>query len=322
MKRARWGGSSRSPAEPQCAELKTYDKRESGLEDEDELYILELSSFGIYSDDDYIPVERIAFIIDGQHRVAGLEGLEEGREFDVNVSVFVGASEADKAEIFARVNQAQTKVNQSLVVDLASFYEERGPVKFAHEIVLALNRDEDGPFHDKVKRLGKAEPGKGKIQTLAQATVVKPIVDYITSEPEEERNKRYRGIFGHRRHPDAWKKFIFQPFYDEQDDSGVFLCLTNYFAAVKEKWPDFWDDAPTGSILNRTTGYIALMRFLRPVYLEFCEKRDILSLDDCRSVFRNVNISGSELNRDDFIPGSSGISALYRRLMAESGWST
>lgn len=302
--------------EPECVEIRSYS------ENEEDLYLLELFPFGESDDIDYIPVGKIAFIIDGQHRIAGLEGLEEGREFDVNISIFVGASDADKAEIFARVNQAQTKVNQSLVVDLASFYEERGPVKFAHEIVLALNRDEEGPLFDKVKRLGKAEPGKGKVQTLAQATVVKPIVDYITADPEGERNKRYRGIFKTRREPDSWEGFIFQPFYDTDDDSGLFLCLTNYFEAVKMRWPDSWDNtnALTGLILNRTTGYAALMRFFRQVYLNNCHSGEILPKAACEEVFNMIDIPDSEFTRDTFIPGSSGISALYRRMMVEIGW--
>ncbi len=302
--------------EPECAEIKPYS------EEMQDVYFLELSSFGKPKDSDHIPLGKIAFIIDGQHRLAGLEGLEEGRDFDVNVSIFVGASDADKAEIFARVNQAQTKVNQSLVVDLASYFEERGPVKFAHEVVLAMNRDEEGPLFDKVKRLGKADPGKGQVQTLAQATVVKPIVEYISADPELERNRRYRGIFGSRRERDAWKKYIFQPFYDAEDDSGVYLCLRNYFDAVKQHWPESWDNssARTGLVLNRTTGYAALMRFLRQVYLRNCSKSEILSIDDCKEVFSKINIADSELTRDTFIPGSSGISALYRRMMSEVEW--
>ena len=302
--------------EPECADIEPYSEREG------ELYTLQLSPFGAPDDDDHIPLEKIAFIIDGQHRVAGLEGLNQGRAFDVNISVFIGASDADRAEIFARVNQAQTKVNQSLVVDLASFYEERGPVKFAHEVVLALNRDEEGPLFDKVKRLGKADPGKGMVQTLAQATVVKPIVSYITSDPETERNKRYRGIFKSKREPDAWRQFIFQPFYDVEDDSGLFLCLTNYFQAVKLHWPESWDNTNErpGLILNRTTGYAALMRFLRQVYLRHCDQGEILSSEVCLEVFSSINIAEEELNRDAFLPGSSGISALYRRIMAEAEW--
>lgn len=334
---------------PECTRLVNYDpemtqdeaqkffeKEEDEIDENAHVFNLLLSSFGddnegeeenSENDDQdeeettYIPVEKIAFIIDGQHRVAGLEGLDDDKEFDVNISVFVGASEADKAEIFARVNQAQTKVNQSLVVDLASYYEERGPVKFAHEVVLAMNSDDEGPLHDKVKRLGKADPGKGRVQTLAQATVVKPIVDYITADPEAERNKRYKGIFGSRRKPDAWQKFIFQPFYDKEDDDGLFLCLTNYFGAVKARWPDVWDDAPAGTVLNRTTGYAALMKFLRPVYLHHChEPGQILTRADCDKVFREIMIDAEDINREEYLPGSSGIGKLYREMMGYMDW--
>ena len=303
--------------EPECVEVGPYS------EEITEVYLLELSPFGEPTDDDHIPVEKIAFIIDGQHRVAGLGALDEDRNFDVNVSIFVGASDADKAEIFARVNQAQTKVNQSLVVDLASYFEERGPVKFAHEVVLAMNRDEEGPLFDKVKRLGKADPGKGQIQTLAQATVVKPIVDYISANPESERNRRYRGIFKSKREVNAWRRHIFQPFYDAEDDSGVFLCLTNFFKAVRRRWPDPWDNpgARAGMILNRTTGYAALMRFLRQVYLRNCGQGEILGQETCDEVFSRVHIEDQEFNRDIFVPGSSGVSSLYRRIMYDLGWS-
>lgn len=320
---------------PECARLVNFEPNitddkavalfdradEEELDYEAEVFSLLLNSYGSPNDEDYISAEKIAFIIDGQHRVAGLEGLDDDKEFDVNVSVFVGASEADKAEIFARVNQAQTKVNQSLVVDLAGYYEERGPVKFAHEVVLAMNQDEEGPLHDKVKRLGKADPGKGKIQTLAQATVVKPIVDYITSDPENERNKRYQGIFGSRRKPEDWEKFIFQPFYDEEDDGGMFLCLTNYFDAVKARWPKVWDEAPAGTILNRTTGYAALMRFLRPVYLHYCSKPgQILNRNDCDKIFAKIDIEAMDFTRDEYLPGSSGVGKLYRKMMSDMGW--
>lgn len=303
---------------PECVDYEPY--CESADEDPTVLKMT-LKPFGKEGEEDYTPLERIAFIIDGQHRVAGLEGLNDGKQFDVNVSIFIGASEADKAEIFARVNQAQTKVNPSLVVDLASFYEERGPMKFAHETILAMNHDEDGPFHDKIKRLGKAEAGKGHIQTLAQATVVKPLLDYITPDPEGDRNKRYKGIFSSKRPVNAWNRHIFQPFYDDDNDAAVFLCLTNYFNAVKARWPQLWDDAPAGTVLNRTTGYGALMKFLRPVYLSKCNKGEILTREACDEVFRGISIPDRELTREHFLPGSSGVSTLYNRLLSESGLS-
>lgn len=118
-----------------------------------------------------ISIDRAAFIIDGQHRLAGLRNLAAGKTFEINVSIFVGADLADKAEIFSTVNLAQTKVNKSLVYDLYTYAQKPSPVKAAHEITIALNRDSNGPFFRKIKRLGTATPGIAN-ETLAQATVV------------------------------------------------------------------------------------------------------------------------------------------------------
>jgi DGQHR domain-containing protein len=61
-----------------------------------------------------IPIARLARVLDGQHRIAGLSFFE-GETFDVPVTIFVGADISDQAHIFATVNLEQTKVNKSLV---------------------------------------------------------------------------------------------------------------------------------------------------------------------------------------------------------------
>jgi DGQHR domain-containing protein len=67
--------------------------------------------------DQPILYRQIARVIDGQHRIAGLENYT-GPTFELNVSIFVGADISDQASIFSTVNLAQTKVNRSLVYDL------------------------------------------------------------------------------------------------------------------------------------------------------------------------------------------------------------
>jgi DGQHR domain-containing protein len=64
-----------------------------------------------------IALDQVATIIDGQHRLKGLE--EAGKpEFELPISIFIGADEATEASIFSIVNLAQTKVNKSLAYDL------------------------------------------------------------------------------------------------------------------------------------------------------------------------------------------------------------
>jgi len=137
----------------------------------DGLYKLAIRAYEGDENDAGVSLDQAAFIIDGQHRLAGLKSLERGKVFEVNVSIFVGADLADKAEIFSTVNLAQTKVNKSLVYDLYTYAEKQSPVKAAHEITIALNRDKTGPFYRKIKRLGTATPGLSN-ETLAQATML------------------------------------------------------------------------------------------------------------------------------------------------------
>ncbi|MCM0752393.1 hypothetical protein DEA98_17580 [Brucella pseudogrignonensis] len=97
---------------------------------------------------------HIARVIDGQHRIRGLEGYD-GTDFDVNVSIFIDADIADQASIFATVNLAQTKVNKSLVYDLFELSKSRSPEKTCHSVVVALESTPDSPFYRKNKKAWK-----------------------------------------------------------------------------------------------------------------------------------------------------------------------
>src|SRR6266567_6536446 len=57
--------------------------------------------------------EKVAKIIDGQHRIAGLENYA-GPPFEVNVTVFIDMDIEDQAMVFATINLKQTKVSKSL----------------------------------------------------------------------------------------------------------------------------------------------------------------------------------------------------------------
>jgi DGQHR domain-containing protein len=63
---------------------------------------------------------EVAKIIDGQHRIAGLEGYE-GKPFQLNVTVFIDMDIEDQAMVFATINLKQTKVSKSLAYDLYEY---------------------------------------------------------------------------------------------------------------------------------------------------------------------------------------------------------
>lgn len=282
------------------------------------LYQLVVSGYEGSEDESPIPVEKSAFILDGQHRLAGLENRDPKKPpFEVNVSIFVGADIADQAEIFSRVNLAQTKVNKSLMYDLLEYAREQSPYKTAHDVTVALNMDEYGPFYKKIKRLGVRTPDVDT-ETLAQATVVNGLLRHLPKGQDFERNK---SIFGFTKKPEpgeTWKNRIFTEFYRSEDTLSILKVTSNYFEAVRDRWPISWNYPEEGRILCRTTGYNALIRFMKDAFLSLTDRPRVIKKEEFSEIFSRIKIPESQLTKEIFIPGSTGASDLYRRLMKEA----
>ncbi|WJR79644.1 DGQHR domain-containing protein [Bradyrhizobium sp. NP1] len=263
-----------------------------------------------------IEYEDIASIIDGQHRMKAFENIK-GLEFQVNVAVFVGADDATKADIFSTVNLAQTKVNKSLVYDLFSLQKARSSEKTCHEIVVALDEMKESPFFEKIKRLGSATDGRFG-ETLSQATVVKGLLPYITDDALADRDIGKRFGFWDPSGPEEVKRRIFRPFFERQQDEKILANVLNYFSAIRDRWPNAWKNTGSGNIINRTNGFNGFMRFLRPVYLYFTNEPTVVSKQQFASIFQKIKLAEHDFNPENFLPGTSGSTKLYRVLMEQS----
>jgi len=260
--------------------------------------------------------DEIAKIIDGQHRIEGLKNLSPDKEFDINVSIFIGADLATQANIFATVNLAQTKVNRSLVYDLYSYENTRSPQKTCHDIAVALDQYEESPFYNRIKRLGTATPGRDK-ELLTQAAVVESVIVYISSDPSRDRNTFIKKLFPMKASIEELPKTMFRNLWLEKKDTDIATIIINYFSAVKEKWPHAWDDFDRkGNVLPKTNVFKALMRFLRPVYCDYVadEFGKIPSVQEFQAYFASVDLTDDQFNIETFPPGTSGESGLYKIL--------
>jgi hypothetical protein len=102
-------------------------------------------------------------------------------------------------------------------------------------------------------------------------------------------------------------------------DAEIARVIWNYFAVVEQKWPDAWKERVPGSVLNRTTGFGALMRFLRLAYLACAEIGEVPGQKGFASLFKAVHLKADEFTPDKYKPGSSGEGALYRDLAEQTG---
>ncbi|MDD3557489.1 MAG: DGQHR domain-containing protein [Melioribacteraceae bacterium] len=274
--------------------------------------------------------DSIAKILDGQHRLEGLKrGFENKKEkppFELNVTIFIDLDIDDQAQVFSVINKAQTKVNKSLVYDLYEYAQSRSPQKTAHDIVRVLNRKETSPFYKKIKILGTAE--NKETETIAQATFVEAILKYISKEPMKDRDiLKRRKLFGGKKSialvedNEELKRRIFRNLFIKEKDEIILAIIWNYFDAVKDKWPEAWSSTKNlpGNILNKSTGLLALMRFLRPVYNHLNNNdEEVISKKAFSKIFANINLDSKDFNKEKYIPGSSGQSQLYRELLAQS----
>lgn len=256
---------------------------------------------------------NIARVLDGQHRLAGLDGFE-GETFEINVSIFVGADIADQANIFATVNLEQSKVNKSLAYDLYEVMTTRSPQKTCHEIAVTLDNQENSPFYHMIKRLGVASPTREKgEETLSQATFIEPILKLISVNPLLDRKIFLDNKIPAKVDDKLLKRHPFQHLFADERDFDITDIIWNFFSAVKTKWPTAWDTRETGNIVNRTNGYRALIRFLRKTYLEI--DQPVPSADDFSAYFEPVALTDAEINSERYLPGSSGESTFYLELL-------
>ena len=264
---------------------------------------------------------EVAKIIDGQHRIAGLEGYED-RNFQLNVTVFIDMDIEDQAMVFATINLKQTKVSKSLAYDLYEYTKARSPQKTCHTIVKFLNSREGSPFKNKIKILGTAT-GKAE-ESITQAAFVDRLLFYICANQIEA--LRDRDLLQRKKEPrratDAEsKKLIFRNMFIDDRDAEITKIIWNYFKAVELKWPRAWPLPMTGNILNKTTGFAALMKFLRDAYLSRTVPGEMVSVAQFQSIFKRINLKDEDFTPDNYKPGGTGESQLYKELMQESGLS-
>lgn len=283
-----------------------------------------------------IPYNKIAKVLDGQHRLAGFLDKDnnyafdfcDSGPFDINVSIFIGADLAQQASIFATVNLAQTKVNRSLVYDLEDFSNARSPFKTCHDIAIALDDFGDinfpplknGPFFRRIKRLGVSTPGRTD-ETITQASFVEALVRFISLQPLEDRNTLLDGKRLKRADSDLLMKVPFRNMFIDEKDLDIAEIINNYFTAVMHKWPDSWHDTKRkGNILPRTNAFKAFMIFLREdIYPEITEYKfdKIPSVKEFFRHFEGLQLYDKDFNTRNFAPGSGGQATFLKVLRKE-----
>lgn len=272
----------------------------------------------LYKDD-------VAKVLDGQHRIAGLTHYEkQGNTFQCIVTIYIDMELEDQAIVFSTINTEQKPVSKSLAADLFEFAKSRSPQKTCHTIARVLDQEKDSPFYQKIKILGNANDSEK--ETITQDTFVKGIIQYISRDPQSDRQiyKHNRLFFGIKKpeyasEKDKNKLILRKLFIDDEKDIKITQMLINYFQAVQDKWSYSWNTVVNNNILNKSTGYIALIKFFRIACLNLRTSEDeVVTKEKFQELFNQIDIEDGTFNNQNYIPGGKGQSMLYNELLEKS----
>lgn len=295
------GGIQREPSKVRIKEISEYANSVDATFPTPILLALDEGSYSLINNILEISGEKIADIVDGQHRILGLELSHRADQFVIPVVFILDATEEQKALIFATINGKQTKVPASLIYDLFGITKSRSPQKSAHEIARALNSTIGSPWYSRLKMLGKKTPGGS--ETLSQGTFINFLLDHISSDPVKDMDLMKRG-----EEPPPRDKCVFNEYWRSNQDSTILKILMNLFQGAQETWPTEWQN-PNISILTKTTGFNGIMRAL-PEMINKGKSRGDLSHSYFRSIFeavkRNMLQQNIPLSSDHFSASASG----------------
>ena len=188
-------------------------------------------------------------IIDGQHRLAGLQLFvkqhpEEAGAVEVPAIVFDGQQEDFAAEMFVIINSTHTRINKSHLVDLMDrvTYGTSPEKKWAAWVVGQLYEDSRSPLQYKINKLGgRSRQDKWVLQSEFYNEVFRLVdPDRGDDEDEESLHRYIAREFGWDRRGRAPELFI------------------DYFKAVKATMGEAWGDK--GYMLTTSVGIKALTR--------------------------------------------------------------
>lgn len=214
-------------------------------------------------------IARLEAIIEKNHASCNIERLHDLLNIELVVSFFIDKSLEYQAMIFSTINRTQKRVSQDLVSSLFGLTSEDSPYKTALEVVLALNAHPKSPFYKRIKLYGGEYSRKTTSPPLSQATMIKNIVALISESLREAENDRFRKRKDLLKQ-NGRKNLPFRKYYAENKDYLISDCLFYFFNSVKKNLGVFWNYDGTSkpqNILQSTVGFEALIHIMSDILL-------------------------------------------------------
>lgn len=229
-------------------------------------------------------VHASAQMIDGQHRLAGLDAAMEDDDSisnkEILVSLCIGLSTREAARIFLNINSEQRPAPRSLIFDLFGEVEDDSNhiINRANDIARELNENQDSPYYKRIKLPGNPR-GVGVIDL---STVVSSLKNHLTTE----------GVFA--------RVNLYSLNYQK-------MAILNYLKAIKHFYDeeDVWNNK-TRNPFFKSSGFNGAIDYLTSTLLLKCAEEKKFTE---QTFIKLLNLSGTGLLLHQDIKNLDGKSA-------------
>ena len=219
-------------------------------------------------------VAKSAQVLDGQHRIAGLELALNNNpavgERDVLVILTNGLETIKAAEIFLNINTEQRPVQKSLIYDLFGLINQNDqemPIVRANDISSYLNDTVESPYHNLIKMPGY----KRGVGCVDMSTIVSSLKDRLK------------------------KDGIFSKYHLESLESQK-ISLYNFFAALKLWYNQdhMWNNKSKHPFLTNA-GFIAAIDAFCNLLIPKCASKRSFEVE---TIYKLLNLNDLLLTRE------------------------
>lgn len=253
----------------------------------------------------------IGDVLDGQHRVLGLEKSSTKEKFQLPIVLMFDLDPEDKAYVFSIINSKQTPVSSSQIYDLFELAEHRSPRKTCHMVAHALNRDPGSPLFNKIKMLGRREDHHTHKVMLSQGTFAARLLELLSSDPDGDSiaKKAKKELPQDSTRP-------LRKYWLNEEDEVITKILLNYFQAIRDHFPAAWDDDSGAYLIRKSVGYTGFMKLLKGLLPQMQEEKK-LSYEAFHSKLGalKTNLAGKDFTSAYFASNDSGAKAIANALM-------
>lgn len=253
--------------------------------------------------------QKLAAIIDGQHRLSAFEFVKDKTrlsEIQLVCSVYFDLPNSYQAFLFATINSNQKKVDRSLALEQFGYNvddeSEKAwtPEKLAVFLSRKLNTDKDkSPLYKHIKvaplNINKlfAEPFTNE-WVISTATIVDGITGLISSNPKRDRilmqHKSFLGGRSREMVSEIKDASPLRHLFLSYKDQTIYDVVISYFKAVEEL---FWHNVAENSYIYKTVGVQALFDVLKSI-LRKNQNENPLNIDFRTYLFNARNIDFSD----------------------------